>query len=252
MVPECVQIPNLRLWWNSFSRTQRSILDGRWTESMTAEGLWLKKEEGVKKSSCLRNNDNNKIIMSFSCSLHRWTQTCWLAGFFGSILIFFIFAEKLKANAPSLHQQPANWCSVTSRTATARRKIGKSLKKLSNKTLKIQSTEGKHLPSSCFFILTCFMMKALNKSSLNVWCRFHCFWKLQDFVSTFMLQREKRSDGTKLWIQWREKKQTCVISQLNWLLMFLNILNVSVYVLNLTFFFFFSETEYFFYFPSRP
>lgn len=28
--------------------------------------------------------------------------------------------------------------------------------------------------------------------------------------------------------------------------MFLNILNVSVYVLNLTFFFFFSEAEYFF------
>lgn len=60
-----------------------------------------------------------------------------------------------------------------------------------------------------------------------------------------MLQREKRSDGTKLWIQWQEK-QSCVISQLNWLLMFLNILNVSVYVLNLTFFFLFSETEDFF------
>lgn len=27
---------------------------------MTAEGLSLKTEEGVKKSSCLRNNDNNK------------------------------------------------------------------------------------------------------------------------------------------------------------------------------------------------
>lgn len=160
MVTECVQIPNLRLWWNSFSRTQRSILDGRWTESMTAEGLSLKTEEGVKKSSCLRNNDNNKnnyelFLQPSSVDTDLLTRR----------FLWEHIDEKLKANAPSLHQQPANWCSVTSRTATARRKIGKSLKKLSNKTLKLQSTEGKHLPSSCFFILTCFMMKALNTSS---------------------------------------------------------------------------------------
>lgn len=174
--------------------------------------------------------------MSFSCSLHRWTQTCWLAGFFGSILIFFVFAEKLKANAPSLHQRPANWCSVTSRTATARRKIGKSLKKLSNKTLKLQSTSAIQL----FLHFNVFY----DESSEHELTVSGSFFKT---LSPHSCSKEKNAlMGLKWEFSDEKNKQSCCISQLNWLLMFLNILNVSVYVLNLTFFFLFSETEDFF------
>lgn len=110
-------------------------------ESMTAEGLSLKKEEGVKKSSFLRIMTIIKIMMSFSCSLHQWTQTCWLST-----------CKLMLSNIQNCDRSEKNL-----------KKSEKAFQQKPKDSVHRGQTSAIQL---CFFLLTCFMMKALNTSSL--------------------------------------------------------------------------------------
>lgn len=127
--------------------------------------------------------------MSFSCSLHRWTQTC---RFLWEHIDIFHLWWKVEG-----------WCSFASSTTCklmlsnqncdrSERNLKKSEKAFQQKPKDSVHRGQTSAIQLCFFLLTCFMIK--------LWTRVHCFWKLlRDFVSTFMLRREKREKPNLLY-----------------------------------------------------